>query len=108
MKCPDCAGKLKVETYSGLQVDGCPVCGGVWLDPGELKKLVQDPVALEAVETENIPQAQPADSANSDRRCPKCEAGLESYNYAYNTPIVLDSCVSCSGIWVQDGELAKI
>jgi len=108
MNCPDCGSALVAESYADIQLEGCRSCGGVWLDPGELKQLVQNPPTLEAVEAENVPTVEQVESASPDRRCPKCESGLESYHYAYDTPVVLDSCVSCSGIWVQDGELAKI
>jgi Zn-finger nucleic acid-binding protein len=97
-----------VEHYSLTQVEECPQCAGVWLDAGELGKLIKDPAALESMESENIPALELEEPATADRRCPKCDAGLESYRYAYSSPIVLDSCVNCYGIWVQDGELARI
>jgi uncharacterized protein len=41
MQCPVCDEKLReVEKY-GVMVDICPGCKGVWLDRGELEKIVQ-------------------------------------------------------------------
>lgn len=41
MNCPVCDGKLReIEKY-GVTVDICPGCKGVWLDRGELEKIVQ-------------------------------------------------------------------
>lgn len=40
--CPQCAARLisvNPEDHPELQVDRCPSCHGVWLDPGELEKL---------------------------------------------------------------------
>ena len=108
LQCPDCAGELKLERYSGLPLEGCSSCGGVWLDPGELKRLLEDPVSLESVEAKHIPDVERASPAGPERHCPRCAGGLESHHYAYSTPVILDSCGSCSGLWVQDGELAKI
>jgi len=41
-KCPNGHGHLATLTYgkSKIEVDVCPICGGVWLDGGELEKIV--------------------------------------------------------------------
>jgi Zn-finger nucleic acid-binding protein len=39
MKCPKCGADLGPEIYDGVQVDRCPECHGVWLDPGDLELL---------------------------------------------------------------------
>ena len=40
MICPNCGEILQVRERSGVEVDVCPVCRGVWLDRGELDKLI--------------------------------------------------------------------
>ncbi|MEX2962634.1 zf-TFIIB domain-containing protein [Microbulbifer sp. TYP-18] len=42
MLCPACkdSGMLS-EIRSGIEIDYCPKCRGVWLDRGELDKLVE-------------------------------------------------------------------
>ena len=41
MKCPGCeTSDLKVRTRDGVEIDVCPRCRGVWLDRGELEKLI--------------------------------------------------------------------
>ncbi len=42
MKCPRCVDVelLEVNKY-GVLVDVCLVCGGIWLDKGELSKIIQ-------------------------------------------------------------------
>lgn len=40
MKCPVCATDLRVTDRSGVEIDYCPQCRGVWLDRGELDKLI--------------------------------------------------------------------
>jgi len=37
--CPDCATGMKVANLKGVVVDGCPACGSLLLDPGELQRL---------------------------------------------------------------------
>jgi Zn-finger nucleic acid-binding protein len=42
MKCPVDNATLLITDRSGIEIDYCPECRGVWLDRGELDKLIQD------------------------------------------------------------------
>ncbi len=42
MKCPTCpAVELVISERSGIEIDYCPQCRGVWLDRGELDKIIE-------------------------------------------------------------------
>ena len=41
MKCPTCNETLKMSERSGIEIDYCPQCRGVWLDKGELDKIIE-------------------------------------------------------------------
>lgn len=42
MKCPICPGSdLLMTERSGIEIDYCPQCRGVWLDRGELDKIIE-------------------------------------------------------------------
>jgi Zn-finger nucleic acid-binding protein len=41
MKCPNCATTLQLAERQGVEIDYCPSCRGVWLDRGELDKLIE-------------------------------------------------------------------
>lgn len=42
MQCPVCPESTLLMTHrEGLEIDYCPKCRGVWLDRGELDKLIQ-------------------------------------------------------------------
>ena len=42
MKCPTCPEITLVMTdRQGIEIDYCPQCRGVWLDRGELDKLIE-------------------------------------------------------------------
>ena len=42
MKCPVCKNKdLVMSERSGIEIDYCPECRGVWLDRGELDKIIE-------------------------------------------------------------------
>ena len=40
MKCPVCDVPLSISSREGVEIDFCPQCRGVWLDRGELDKIV--------------------------------------------------------------------
>ena len=41
MKCPNCNETLIMADRQGIEIDYCPSCRGVWLDRGELDKIVE-------------------------------------------------------------------
>ena len=42
MKCPHCpTATLVITERSGIEIDYCPTCRGVWLDRGELDKIIE-------------------------------------------------------------------
>lgn len=40
MKCPLCEIEMRITDRDGVEIDHCPQCRGVWLDRGELEKIV--------------------------------------------------------------------
>lgn len=40
MKCPNCNETLMMSDRNGIEIDYCPNCRGVWLDRGELDKII--------------------------------------------------------------------
>lgn len=60
MKCPTCDGvNLVMSERSGIEIDYCPQCRGVWLDRGELDKIIEraTPTAAAAAAPVQQPQA---------------------------------------------------
>ena len=41
MKCPIDGATLTMSERSGVEIDYCPDCRGVWLDRGELDKILE-------------------------------------------------------------------
>ena len=41
MKCPVCNIDLLLSDRQGIEIDYCPTCRGIWLDRGELDKLIE-------------------------------------------------------------------
>ena len=41
MQCPTDGATLTMSERSGIEIDYCPTCRGVWLDRGELDKIIE-------------------------------------------------------------------
>lgn len=41
MQCPIDGSTLQMTERSGIEIDYCPQCRGVWLDRGELDKMIE-------------------------------------------------------------------
>ena len=48
MLCPSCKTPLSIADRSGIEIDFCPTCRGVWLDRGELDKIIERSAAAMA------------------------------------------------------------
>ncbi len=62
MKCPLCQVDLVMSERHGVEIDYCPKCRGVWLDRGELDKIIEkatEPTELSPPEPEPAPRAAP-------------------------------------------------
>jgi uncharacterized protein len=78
MPCPVCKVALVMSDRQGVEIDYCPQCRGVWLDRGELDKIIeraaQDP-ALAPQAAAPVPQAPPP----GVQRAPDPYAGRPAY-----------------------------
>ena len=41
MQCPTDGATLVMSERSGIEIDYCPTCRGVWLDRGDLDKIIE-------------------------------------------------------------------
>lgn len=61
MKCPTCPeAVLVMADRSGIEIDYCPSCRGVWLDRGELDKIIERAAAAPATVVVAGPAPAPA------------------------------------------------
>ncbi len=73
MDCPNCGKTLRGHDRAGVKIDFCAACKGVWLDRGELDKIIvielgdDDGRGVEARNAENVREARYRDD-DDDRR----------------------------------------
>ena len=102
--CPRCHVGMSVvgfDTYKGrrIEVDACPQCNGIWLDSGELRKVLGDKKLSDYL-TKEI-----GTKTDSPLLCPR-DAGLMDIEIADD--IEVDVCLTCNGVWLDAGELAGL
>jgi uncharacterized protein len=73
MQCPTDGAVLVMSDRSGIEIDYCPTCRGVWLDRGELDKLIErsavQAAPAPAAPAPAAPRSSPYDDrGDSDRR----------------------------------------
>jgi Zn-finger nucleic acid-binding protein len=63
MQCPVCRVPLSMSDRQGIEIDYCPQCRGVWLDRGELDKIVERSAAHFPGDTSQERSSAPQPSA---------------------------------------------
>ena len=87
MACPVDGAALVMSERSGIEIDYCPTCRGVWLDRGELDKIIERNAeagapasqAAPAPEQQQAPWGQQRDTRGHDnygQRPPKRRKGF--------------------------------
>ncbi len=91
MNCPKCNIALSMSDRQGVEIDFCPQCRGVWLDRGELDKIIERsgltaaPSPAAAVRPAGAPPMPPAqreyrrDDDDDDYRRRGYEGGYDSH-----------------------------
>ena len=60
MQCPTDGTTLTMSERSGIEIDYCPTCRGVWLDRGELDKIIERSFTQQAAAPAPAPTPTPA------------------------------------------------
>ncbi len=56
MQCPNDGNTLTMSERGGIEIDYCPECRGVWLDRGELDKIIERSMTQPAAPQPPSPQ----------------------------------------------------
>jgi len=103
MRCAKCSGTLQSLQVNGVTIDRCDLCKGLWFDHKELTQILND--RGHALEGSGSLRSG-ADSQPG--RCPRCSVGLERVDSMLVSDIGYDTCPSCQGVWLDQGELGAL
>lgn len=118
--CPICQQSMMTRMSHGVEIDLCGVCGGLWLDSGELDLLLTSRFNVGGVESAldasaklptlcrycNVEQTDGRVSCRSCSRslgirCPVDGRGMHIVRFG---ALEFDRCSACRGIWVDGFE----
>ena len=72
MKCPNDNTTLIMTERSGVEIDYCPECRGVWLDRGELDKIIERSThQVQGNQTHQYRNDRSSDTRESNHQKPK-------------------------------------
>jgi Zn-finger nucleic acid-binding protein len=105
--CPRCASDLVVRRYAELEVEECNRCGGLFLTPVMLDRVVKSrdqPTGLRLA----LPERKPfLEHEVHYLRCPACQKLMNRQAFGRVSGVVVDVCRS-HGVWFDAGELTQV
>ena len=102
MKCPKCESAMEKVRYSGIEVDRCIKCKGIWFDILEHEDLKK----IEGSESIDIGDEQVGEKYDKIRKidCPICHTNMIPMVDKGQYHIKYEACTICYGVFFDAGE----
>jgi Zn-finger nucleic acid-binding protein len=71
MNCPICKAGFKKIERQGIEIDYCPQCRGVWLDRGELDRIIERSVLERRLAASGQRDEDPGKGHLAEEKAPK-------------------------------------
>jgi uncharacterized protein len=101
--CKRCDTDMQTVFYEGVAIQLCMSCKAVFLSKKKLE-IIKDSREFDI--PRDLPK--PRKGPEIQRSCPKCEIVMKKVNHGKIRSTMIDYCESCTGIWLDKGELASI
>jgi Zn-finger nucleic acid-binding protein len=112
--CSGCGGGLQETQYLGVTIEMCLECGGIWLEDGRLKELIDSARrGLPPKSVENATRFKPSFKLPPEDqarivKCPWCIGILKPVNYTSSSGVAIYSCINNHGVWVPKDNLERL
>ena len=109
MVCPNCKKEtLEKINFDKVEVNRCTQCHGIWFNQDELRKSKDEKDQyLKWLDIDLWKEGKKFQVSSSGKMCPLCKETLYEVRYG-ESDIKVDTCISCKGIWLDEGEFKKI
>ena len=106
-KCPVCSSNLNSGILYDEKVLFCENCKGILLKMSSFTSVVEK---IRSINPFKIPDLKKISQEELNRRtkCPLCGKIMDTHPYYGPSRTVVDTCLSCSVIWLDSGELTRI
>jgi uncharacterized protein len=98
--CPVCGIEMIAVERSGIELDSCISCRGLWFDIGEVELFGE----MTGAEVASLGLGV-STGREGRRRCPRCRRQLEEIAHG---SIRIDRCPGGDGFWFDRGELGAL
>ncbi|MBI4862750.1 MAG: zf-TFIIB domain-containing protein [Candidatus Riflebacteria bacterium] len=106
--CPRCHKAMTPTPTQWIVVDRCDQCRGEFYDVGEADRLlVLDPTQRAWLQRNAVRRA-PDTPDRKPLRCPGCTKNMQTFELPGPSPVLVDLCPGCDGLWLDQGELDRI
>ena len=106
--CPKCKTPLFSTILSGVEVDYCPKCFGLWFEEDELRWAKDEKDKdLQWLDIDLWKNEEKFKISYGIRICPSCRVPLYEVYYG-KSGVIVDVCNLCRGIWLDRAEFKKI
>lgn len=105
MDCPNCKTPMIILELSGIEIDYCYNCFGIWLDEGELELLLK-----EAKRKDNLLSSfrKVPNAGEKKKKCPVCLKKMEKIDVGTREKVLIERCKNKHGLWFDRGELNQV
>jgi Zn-finger nucleic acid-binding protein len=103
MKCPKCSVELVELKRSGIDLESCPSCGGMWLTSQELTQLEDEVFDFGDDEKGSLMLG----SHPTTLKCPQCSKPMRSFQYRLYD-LEMDYCEDGHGYWLTADEDKRV
>ncbi len=105
--CPRCGVGLELRRDDDIELDSCPQCNGLWLDPGEFDVMTAESTVYRKEQLKKEYSRPPLPDAGEYLPCARCGKLMVRKNFGRISGVLIDEC-GRHGIWLDRGELDKI
>ncbi len=102
LNCPKCNSPMEAVAFSGVTVDRCVACEGIWFDGVEHRDLKKIEGSA-AVDTGSAKVGKEHDKMEG-AACPVCGEEMATRNDPYQSHIRYDVCPKAHGVYFDAGE----
>ena len=105
--CPNDQTRMEKVNIEGVVIDRCNSCGRLWLDDGEMKRLLAHKSTVHEADAGPFGR-ESGRAALGGRVCPRDGTTLLEIKHPQRQDVLIEYCPKCRGVLLDAGELRMI
>jgi Zn-finger nucleic acid-binding protein len=105
--CPRCSARLQARKYAALDTDECNQCGGMFISPAMLDRIVESRDAPTGLQLALPKRVYKQETSVHYVHCPRCTNTMNRRMFGRISGVIVDVCRD-HGVWFDSGELNEV